>query len=188
MGLYEDQLAKIQRTEDFLQRQIDLSDNNQSDVIEALLTNTWGTTNTFEIDGQVKTTGGNLKEYLIQEGFDTDVGGNVIIPDYVDRSIWNPIKNDATRYISSIIPKGSGGSLTEIQKAIDSIKGDMPTLNETTYITNQRDLNPVQEDIATQDLFEEARTTIENDPLLNDEQKRSTLTVFGILLMMVGGS
>lgn len=201
MGLYEDQLAKIQRTEDFLQRQIDLSDNNQSDVIEALLTNTWGTTNTFDIDGIITPLPAtNLNEYLIQEGFDVDVNGSVIIPDYVDRSIWEPKTFDLTRFISSSIPEGSGTSLTQLQEMIDKMTGEMKTLNETTYLTNQRDLNPVQQDVSNDQCFgcngesqdcgilsQCVRDTIQNDPLLNDEQKQSTLAVFGILLMLVAG-
>ena len=186
MGLYEDQLTKIQQTADFLQRQGELSDPEQSDVLEALLSNTWGTTNTFNIDGSIRETNSNLEQYLIQEGFDV-VNGVLIIPDTVDRSIWDPTKLDITRQISSIIPEGSGISLTQLQETIDKMTVEMPTLNNTTFLTNQRDLNPVQDDFATQDLFVEARTTIQDDPLLNDEQKQSTLAVFGILLMLVAG-
>lgn len=201
MGLYEDQLAKIQRTKDFLQRQIDLSDNNQSDVIDALLNNTWGTTNTFNIDGTIRETDSNLEQYLIQEGFDVDSSGKVIIPNTVDRSIWDPVKLDVTRQISSIVPEGSGISLTELQKTIDKITGEIITSNNA-YVTSQRDLNPIQEDMANIQCFgcngEQIpcglssicvlpRDTIENDPLLNDEQKQSTLAVFGILMMLVAG-
>ena len=107
------------------------------------------------------------------------MNGVLIIPDTVDRSIWDPTKLDITRQISSIIPEGSGTSLTDLQELIDKMDGKMITSNNA-YVTNQRDLNPIQDDFATQGL-----NTIENDPLLNDEQKQSTLGVFGILLMLV---
>ena len=198
MGLYEDQLAKIATTEEFLQRQIDLSDPNKADVIDALLNNTWGTTNTFEIDGRIIENPSNLEEYLIQEGFERDlITGSIIIPEYVDSSIFSPVKYDLTRYISSLVPIGGGLDLGGISRSAictcdqpcggipdcssKPIYGEMPTINKgTTEDTNQRDINPIQEDEGADPI-----TTIENDPLLTSDQKGATLAVF---LMIASGA
>jgi len=133
MGLYEDQLAKIQRTEDFLQRQIDLSDDNKVDVIEALL----NTDNTYLVDGKVvdrSETSINLEQYLLERNIDPEN-----LPDYISNDVFNPEKYTILREISQLVPEGEGVDLEKIQTefirtdfTVDTSFGSITTEKEST--------------------------------------------------------
>lgn len=92
MVTYEEQLAKIAQTEEFLQRQIELSDDNVSDVLEALINNP---DNVFFVNGEQvsrEETSINLEQYLIEQGINPDD-----IPLIVSRDIFDPVKQTDLR-------------------------------------------------------------------------------------------
>jgi len=152
------------------ERLIALSDDNKADVINALLDND----NTYYINGnQVdrSETSINLETYLIEAGFQQDDQGNVIVPEFVSGSIFEPTKYDLTRELSKLVPDGQGidllsianiekaqqlenftsrdpiilDSTKQLQDLIESLKGQVDTVNyDQIYETRVRCLNPAQ--------------------------------------------
>lgn len=178
MGLYEDQLAKIQRTEDFLQRQTDLSDPNKSDVLDALINNTWGTTNTFyvhDIEAAKSETSINLEQYLTERGIDPNN-----IPDYVDSSIFDPIKLETTRLVSLQVPEGEGIDLQLIAQ----------TLDYRTYNSQEADKVISEQDYSNQVKSQEfpivtSPPNLFNSPVVDPEQPKKSNLGVGVVLLGV---
>ena len=195
MGLYEDQLAKIQRTEDFLQRQIDLSDENKADVIDALVNNTWGTTNTFYVSGTEvakSDTSINLDQYLIERGIDP-----FNIPEYVDSSIFSPEKLETTRAISQQVPEGEGIDLQLVAQIDykdyasqqDNILKSQ-TVDLRTFATQEADKVISEQDYINQIKAQEiplmtSPPNLFNSPVLDASQQEQTNKggLFGIALL-----
>jgi len=181
MGLYEDQLAKIQRAEDFLQRQQDLSDPNKSDVLDALINNTWGTTNTFYVNDlkvDKADTSINLEQYLTERGIDPSN-----IPDYVNSSFFDPIKLETTRLVSQQVPEGEGIDLQLVAQTFDY----------RTYASQEADKIISEQDYLNQIKSQEfpivtGLPNLFNSPVVNpDKAKQSNLGIAVLGIALVAG-
>lgn len=87
-------------------------------VLDALINNPWGTTNTFYVDGvQVdkSETSINIEQFLQERGVtDLSSEGLLNLPKDFAGQLFEPDKLELTRLISSQVPEGQGINLSEI--------------------------------------------------------------------------
>lgn len=183
----------------FKQRQEDLSDDNKVDVIDALLNNTWGTTQTFYLGDQLidkSETSINLEQFLIEAGIDPNN-----LPDYIGSDIFSPTKFTDLREISALIPEGSGADLLALQEQIEKIKnagedqwqtsGGYPQIQWEQYPDRNFGVPAVcsvqypcgsirPNDVDIEEFINEQHG-------ISDSDKVKMIAVFGLVLMMAGG-